>query len=67
MKIEIFDKRKRDMKNTILYGITVAADIALITAILTIDTLSASIGWWAAVVLSMMWIIVFGYVNRDRW
>lgn len=58
---------KKKWRNIVLYGITMCADITLVVGILTVSNLESSPAWWVAVVVSMLWIILFRVANWDRW
>ena len=67
MKIECYSKKRRKIKNLILYGITVTADITLVVCILSVSSLIGKPLWWVAIILSVLWIALFRIVNWDRW
>ena len=55
------------MKNLLLYGITVTADITLVVCILSVSDLIGKPLWWVAIILSVLWIALFRIANWDRW
>ena len=67
MKIECYSKKRRKMKNLILYGITVTADITLMVCLLSVSSLIGKPMWWVAIILSVLWIALFRIANWDRW
>ena len=67
MKIECYSKKRRKIKNLILYGITVTADITLMVCILSVSSLIGKPMWWVAIVVSVLWIALFRIANWDRW
>ena len=70
MKIEGFKKRKRALKNVILYGITAVSIAVILICMATTCSIIGSdyfLPWLLAFGASSCWLVAFSNINADRW